>query len=350
MIKYLYLYSKQDTKVVMTAIKFRKIYRTLKIIQEIKTIPYQTIEQLLEKLSVSRAQFYKDKHNLSELGFEFSYDRSKKRFVVSRDAYLPVEGLTQNERLFLMIAARQLSASGDSLLTYEGLNAARKLAVDLPQPLRDQALAIFDDIVLKEGFGCRKEVLEAFQAALAENRRVVIRYLPPNEELPVSYEFEPYHMFFRHRALYVEGYSWSSRDIRMFRMSRIESVQITAIQFVIDSTYRFSNRHQNAFTVYPGESTNHVKVRFINKARPYIMESLWHHSQKITVSSDDAILFEVDIADPREVLWWALGWGADAEILEPDWLREEAIQTIQNMLAGYQPASEKKMNNEHDYL
>jgi predicted DNA-binding transcriptional regulator YafY len=44
----------------------------------------------------------------------------------------------------------------------------------------------------------------------------------------------------------------------------------------------------------------------------------------------------VDVAEPREVLWWALGWGADAEILEPAWLREEAIQTIRNMLARYQ--------------
>jgi len=38
--------------------------------------------------------------------------------------------LSLSERLFLMMAVRQLSASGDYILTYEGLNAARKLAGD----------------------------------------------------------------------------------------------------------------------------------------------------------------------------------------------------------------------------
>jgi len=320
----------------MNPTKCKKFIRSLKIIQEIKTVPYQTVNQLLQMLCVSRAQFYKDKNDLSTLGFEFSYDRSKKRFVVTRDVYLPVEGLSLSERLFLMMAVRQLSASGDYILTYEGLNAARKLAVDLPQPIRDQALTLFDDVVLKEGFGCSRDVLEKIQRAVTESRRVIISYQPPDKEAPLSYELEPYHIFFRRRALYVEGYSWTDRDIRMFRLNRIKSVQFTAMQFTVNSAYRFSTRHQNAFSVFPGESTTHASVRFSKKARSYITESLWHHSQKITEYPDNTILFEVDVAEPREVLWWALGWGADAEILEPAWLREEAIQTIRNMLTRYQ--------------
>ena len=51
---------------------------------------------------------------------------------------------------------------------------------------------------------------------------------------------------------------------------------------------------------------------------------------------ENAIIFEVDVAEPREVLWWALGWGADAEIMEPDWLRKEAILTVRNMIARYE--------------
>ena len=150
--------------------------------------------------------------------------------------------------------------------------------------------------------------MEKVQKAVAESKRVIIRYLPPDKESSLSYEFEPYHMFFKRRALYVEGYSWTGRGIRMLRLNRIESVQITPIQFTVNSTYQFSIRHQNAFSVFPGESTMHVSVRFSKKIRRYIKESLWHHSQKITECSDNTVLFEVDIAEPREVLWWTLSW------------------------------------------
>ncbi len=319
----------------MNAAKSQKFHRIIKIIQEIKTVPYQTVDKLLIKLGVCRTQFYKDKTDLSMLGFEFSYDRSQKRFVITRDAYLPIEGLSLSERLSLMMAVRQLSASGDYILTYEGLNAARKLAVDLPQAVRDQALSLFDDVVLKEGFGCRRDILEKVQIAVAENRRMIFEYQPPDEDLLFSFELEPHHVFFRRRALYVEGYSWTDRDIRMFRLNRIKSVQFTNMRFTVNPAYRFSVRHQNAFSVFPGESPIHVSVRFSRKAKPYIIESLWHHSQKITENTDYTILFEVDVAEPREVLWWALGWGAESEILEPNWLRKEAIRTIQNMLTRY---------------
>jgi hypothetical protein len=43
---------------------------------------------------------------------------------------------------------------------------------------------------------------------------------------------------------------------------------------------------------------------------------------------DGAILFHVDVAESMEVMWWAFQWGADAEILEPGWLREEAKKTV----------------------
>ena len=48
-----------------------------------------------------------------------------------------------------------------------------------------------------------------------------------------------------------------------------------------------------------------------------------------------SLLFEVDVAYPREVLWWMLGWGADAEVLEPGWLREEAKSEVGKMMKRY---------------
>jgi len=81
--------------------------------------------------------------------------------------------------------------------------------------------------------------------------------------------------------------------------------------------------------------TRGVTVRFSKKARPFIEESLWHHSQEIKREKDGSILFRADVAEPREVLWWALQWGADAEILEPKELREEAKKTIERMMMLY---------------
>jgi hypothetical protein len=52
-------------------------------------------------------------------------------------------------------------------------------------------------------------------------------------------------------------------------------------------------------------------------------------SQKITGNQDGSLLFEVEVAEPEEDLGWALPWGGNFEIIEPMWLRDEAIKTPQ---------------------
>ncbi|MBF0510170.1 MAG: WYL domain-containing protein [Deltaproteobacteria bacterium] len=315
--------------------KNKRAIRLLKIIQEIKTAPYQTVSQLVISLGISRAQFYKDKAELISLGFEFSYDRSKGRFIITQDPYLPVAGLNLSERLSLLMAVRQLSAAGDYLLTYEGVNAARKLAADLPGPLRESALALFDDLVLKEGFGCSLETMEALQQAVTENRRVMFTYQRPDLKPPTQEELDPYHLFFQRRALYVEGFSWTHKSIRMYRLNRIQHVRLTGLRFTRRTDYSFGRRHRNAFSVFSGETTQRVSIRFSRRVRAYIQEALWHHSQTVREDVDGCIIFEVDVAEPREVMWWAFQWGAAAEILSPDWLREEAKQVTAEMANRY---------------
>ena len=316
--------------------KHNRFHRLIRIVQEIKTHPAQTLGELSKKIGVGKSQFYKDKESLRRLGFDFHFDRGAKRFVVTMDAFLPVENLSLSEIVSLIMAVRQLSAAGDYILTYEGVRAARKLAAGLPQDHRENALALFDDLVLKEGFGCSRNILESLQKAVVENRRVEILHEKPGDDAPKRHVIEPYHLFFRRRALYVEGYSIDEKEIRTYRVSRICRVDSTPYSFSLRKEgYDFSKRQKNAFSAFPGESVQKVSVLFSKKIRPFIEESLWHHSQIVTPRENGDVVFEVRVAHPREVLWWALSWGEHAEILAPQWLRREALGTISKMKLKY---------------
>jgi len=315
--------------------RLKKSHRLIQLISNIKSVPYQTVEQLVAAHGISRAQFYKDKAALAGLGFEFFWDRHRHRFVITRDAYFPVENLSLSECLSLLMAVRRLSATGDYFLSFEALNAARKLTADLPEPMREIAVSLFDDQVLRKGFGCREDVITKLSRAISEKRRVMLTYQKPSAAQPEREELEPYRLFFLDRSLYVEGYAIVQRDIRMFRLNRILDISFIRINFTVHDDYNFGDRYRNAFSVVGGEDTEKVVVRFAANIRPYIEETLWHHSQVITRENDGVIRFEVRVAEPREVMWWAFRWGAGAEILEPAWLREEAKKEVEKMVGSY---------------
>lgn len=311
----------------------KKFSRLLKLIMEIKTDPHQQPKTLRDKLGIGKTQFYKDKKALAAVGFEFDFNRRKKRWEIGQDAMLPVENLNLSEQLALVMALRQLSAAGDHILAYHGLEAARKLSLNLPMPLKER---LFDDMVIREGFGCQPKILERLEKAITENWRVTLTYRRPSQGRPSLEELDPYHLFFKRRALYVEGYSWTERDIRVYRVNRISEVVFKSRGFAVREDYNFGQRYKNAFSVFGGETTERVKVRFDQKARTYIEETLWHHSQQISENTEKGgIFFEVDVAYPREVMWWAFFWGDGAEILEPSWLRAEAKEAIRKMAAAY---------------
>ncbi|QCQ22808.1 helix-turn-helix transcriptional regulator [Desulfoglaeba alkanexedens] len=313
----------------------RRLQRLLEILVEVKSQPGQPLRGLIDKLGISKAQFYKDRKILAELGFSFHYDRCAGRFVVDGDAFLPVEDLSVSERILLVLAVRQLSSSGDFYIGYHALKAAKKLIAGLDGDSARFASAVFDDLVLREGFGCRPDIVERLQEAVAQRRRIRIDYLKPGAFKPACYELDPYSFFFRRRALYVEGHCPTRKALRTFRVNRIQRVASTGIFFQPREDYDFGRRSRSAFSVFTSENTQAVRVRFSSRARPYIEEILWHPSQQLQAGKDDSLIFTADVANPREVLWWAMSWGGDAEILEPDWLRREAARESRKMAELY---------------
>lgn len=312
--------------------------RLLKLIMEIKSQPRQTPNVMVARLAISKSQFYEDKKELETLGFSFHYDRGGKCFVIDKDRFFPAEDLSLSERLVLLQAIRRLANLGDYGLSYHAFQIARKLITSLEGPLREAASALFDNWVVQEGFGCRPHILDQLQRAWTENRRIIMSYRKPGGEEIQEYEFDPYAIFFEKRALYVEGYSVAAKAIRRFRLSRIQHIRFTPIQFAVREDYDFGERSRNTFTAFAGDSKEKVVVRFSHRVRPYIEEAPHHGSQFIEPMPGGDILFTVEVAEPREVLWWALSWGADAEVLQPAWLRDLAQSEIKTMIGLYKGA------------
>src|SRR5262249_10803783 len=69
-----------------------------------------------------------------------------------------------------------------------------------------------------------------------------------------------------------------------------------------------------------------VRVAFAKGVAPYIRERLWHPTQKLRDLPDGRLELTLQVADTQEVRRWILGWGAQAEVLQPIAMREALRQ------------------------
>lgn len=314
------------------------------MIVEIKTNPHQTPEQLYRALGIGKSQFHDDKKALARTGFVFAYDRSQKKYVIEKEGFLPVFDLSTGEVFSLVMAVRQLSAAGDHTLAFDAVSAIRKIIANSEPHTRDLLLGVLDIEVLKKKFHVNAQIIEELRQAQEHGIRLEILYDDFSRGRERTIQVDPYALYFKGRALYMDAYAVEEQRVLMFRISRVKQVRRAGV-FKVRADYNFRERHRHSYRVMTGDGPpRKVRVRFTPPASRYIGEAHWHDSERMFHNdADGSLILELTVSDPREVLHYlVMPWGAGAEVLEPAWLREEAIKALNEMVSIYRQSGGAK--------
>lgn len=292
--------------------------RLLKLIQSIRNRPDQALKELLNEFGISRSQFYKDRRVLASLGFSFSY-REGTGFKITEDRLQPLTDLSLSDRIVLLFALEDLSASGDGLLAAKAIEIGRKLASGLESPLREQVVDCFDQEVTQKAYGVKPEIFATLSEAVSARRRVRILYRRSGDWSERWRMVDPRRIYMRQRALYLFARTVDDTPPawKVFRLSRILDVEPTGITFSANPSddAEFIARQANAFRAFLGDDPSPVTIRFTGEAIPYVKEQLWHRSQRLEPQPDGSLLFTVTVAEPMEVIRWARQFGENATVM-----------------------------------
>ena len=296
-----------------------RVARLIKMVQEIRNEPRQTLNNLLKYFSISRSQFYKDKDALAEIGFKFNYHRTR-GFEIIEDQLTPITGFSLSDRLILMFALEHLTTTGEAHLAARAMEVGRKLAGGLEEPFKSHLLKCFDHQITKQSFGVQPDILAALQEAVNTGRRIRI-YYKRSEDWTLSWrEIDPRRIYLRQRNLYLYARTVDETPPRwkVFRLNRIQEIQPTGIRTTIrpEDDDGFQMRIKNAFGAVIGDEVETISIHFSGSACPYVREKQWHHSQRITEQPDGSLIFTVTVADTNEVVCWARQFGKEAQLVK----------------------------------
>jgi predicted DNA-binding transcriptional regulator YafY len=164
---------------------------------------------------------------------------------------------------------------------------------------------------------------------MADRRPIAVRSLPQAEtwlsiaalnwpRVWAKYSAELY----VNNGLNLVGHDHRENALRTFAVERIQSAKLTNRRLEIPPDFDFDEFQKTAFNVIWGEPQE-VEIRFSAFQAPYIRERAWHPSQQIENESDGSIILTLHVADLDEVKRWLIGFGADADVVKPQELRNE---------------------------
>ncbi len=182
------------------------------------------------------------------------------------------------------------------------------------------------------------EVFTEINQAILDHVIIEITYDSYNSGTVSVRKVNPYHIMFREGCWYLIAYCHQREEIRIFRVDRINDLHRTGEQFPSSEDFSLQEYFKASWQMGKGEPVT-VKVRFEPPVSRLIRENTWHPTQQIEELEGDSLIYTVRVEGIWEIRQWILGWGAAAECLEPERLREEIGREANKLRHKYQRVS-----------
>ena len=292
---------------------------------------YNTDALALE-CEVSRRTIFRDLDVLRQAGVPLVYDEQNQRYHIPGKFFLPPTNFTQDEALSLLVLCSDLGDSGQLPFFEPARSAAMKVACSLPDRLREQLRLDADALSIRlqptNPMDGQKPVYQQLVDATARRCAVRIYYQSFSEDEEICTQLHPYRIFFSRRSWYVVGRASLYRSTRTFNIGRIRRLEVLDNEYQIPRGFSLQRYLRNAWHMIPERGPDsEVVVRFSRLVAGNVAEVVWHKTQQLKFNEDGTLDFTVKVSGLKEISWWILGYGDQAEVLRP--------HTLRDILAGH---------------
>lgn len=295
-----------------------KIDRQIGILSLLLQMDTVTAPYLAEKYEVSRRTINRDIEDLCKAGIPIMTRQGINGGISIMEKYKIDRTLFTNTELQDILAGLR------SLDSVNGTNRYGMLMEKLSAGSSDfmagnQSVLIDLSSWYKDSLALK---IEEIRAAIDKSRELKFIYYSPCGESVRC--IEPYYLIFRWSSWYVWGWCKKREDFRLFKLNRMDDIEVSDREFEKRKPAMPDLRNER---IFPGGIS--VKALFEPECKWRLVEEFG--SASFVEQEDGKLLFQADYTDKENLITWLLSFRDKAELLEPEEIREEIKESIENM-------------------
>ena len=302
-----------------------------------------SVAELTSQLLVNRRTVYRDIDFLSAQGVPLWQEDG--HFGLNRTRYLASVRLSYQEAIALVLAGLLLARTLDERNPHV-IAALRRLATTLPELPGAHLKRAAERVEAYRYNSTQVAVLETIAEGWGSGRKVKIAYRSPKSGGLHYRVIAPYALEPTASGIYIICHDKWADNIRTFKLARLESAQLLDELYTIPPDFDPEEHLASSWGIMSGEQVSEVILRFSAAAKPFVAERQWHPSQQIQDTPDGGCLLQVQVSEPLEMQPWIRSWGAQVEVIVPEWLRERIAEDLQQAAEQYRSSVTAATYNE----
>lgn len=322
-----------------------KLSRLLDLLRLLQSGRGHNANALAQGCGVTRRTIFRYLDELKAVGIPLEFDEQLQRYSVSGPSLLPPTNFSADEALAIIALSHEMGGSGKIPFYAAARSAALKLESTLPTRIREELKLLSRTIRMRptpvnelEGL---QSVYDELIEASAAHQSVRIRYDSFAEGEEIQTKLSPYQLLFSRHSWYVIGRSSLHGEARTFNLGRVRKLERLEEKFKIPQGFSIERYLRNAWNLIPESGPDReVIVKFAPLVAKNVAEVNWHRTQRLEFQEDGSLHFHVLVSGLGEISWWILGYGDQAEVLQPSELRERVAGHAKRLLAKYSGESQ----------
>ncbi len=310
--------------------------RLLAIVLELQGRGRQRAEDLAATFETSKRTIYRDIQALGEAGVPL-ISVPGRGYSLMKGYFLPPLSFSADEATMLLLGSDYMAQNFDAQYRAAAQSASRKIEGVLPEKLREEVHYLQNSIrfVSSSSTGdiAETEMLRQLRRATSERLTVRFsyhtRYATSGQSEQHIREADPYGLVHSLGAWHLVAYCHLRKDIRNFRLDRVECLELLPQTFQRPSDFKMQEKRRR------DQDDIIVRARFDKEIARWVRES---RSYFTIAEEEDAagLLVTLKVRQENEILQWLLGWGCHVQILEPASLRQRIAKEAEGLLHNHQ--------------
>ena len=164
--------------------------------------------------------------------------------------------------------------------------------------------------------------LALIRAAIRARREVRLAYRKSGAAEATSRVVRPYAAVAARGAWYVVGHDARSEAVRVFRLDRVEGVELLDGRYTVAADFSLAALLRDG-KVFSSTAPDRMRVRYSPRIARWIAER-----EGRALEADGSLVMEHPLADLDWAVRHVLQYGGDAEVLGPEAVREEIVRRL----------------------
>ena len=295
--------------------------------QQLQRNHYPNCTKVAEYFEVSTKSIQRDVDYMRDLlHAPIEYDQKKRGYYYKKPGWdiLPSTLLERGEAAALIATKKVLAQCQGSPFYDEISRALDKMRQYLPEATATNEFLNIYSFEKASPPAVEPRFFATIEDAIRSKLKITITYRASWNQEVTERTLHPYMFHYSQQTdtWYLIGRCELRNEIRTFALNRIRTLSLSKKHFTIPKSFNIETYMDKTFDQIHVNEIKQVSISFTPYQAQWIREHTWHPTQTIEERNDGSLILNMKVGALDAIKRWVMRYGSEAEVLEPQELRE----------------------------